>query len=391
MDQDKKSNAPASGKDSPNVTHASRISSEPRRQQASGDRQTDKTCVKLRLDLRETEFEAQEFINFVAGLINIGVEDIELINVRVGSIIVVLELPRESALRLVQLAADQPEAFEAYHLVDILLEEDVKSLSSLVKRWRRVLFFLVVASAVLLVGNLLLFTADTSILPILSLNVVLLIGLATAFAFMPLWPVEIPDHEVGMVRLWPGSSPRYVGPGILMIRPLENYRLIQRGRVIIIEFADLDLLSHDAMPFHATVRVVCNYDPSKAASHYWNSISEHHLERILRAQIEFSIRQTFSAYSSRDLTLTRAVEVLIAKIQDMVVAQKDKGIELIAANAITVAIDQPEHVKKLLGLADIFGNVPLPEAAKLTTKLNDAGQIVFMLRAPEDKPPRHQA
>jgi hypothetical protein len=80
------------------------------------------TKISLRLELPIARFNADELVNLVARLVAVGVEDISIMNIHEGSIIVVLELKEEAAEKLQNIFKNQPELFKQFGVVEMFKE-----------------------------------------------------------------------------------------------------------------------------------------------------------------------------------------------------------------------------------------------------------------------------
>jgi tetratricopeptide (TPR) repeat protein len=75
--------------------------------------------VSLKLEMPMNKFNPDELVDLVAKLVAVGIEDISIVNMQEGSIIVTLELPGDAAEKLVNLVEQQPELFEQFGSIKV--------------------------------------------------------------------------------------------------------------------------------------------------------------------------------------------------------------------------------------------------------------------------------
>ncbi|MBI1259916.1 MAG: TIR domain-containing protein [Chloroflexi bacterium] len=95
--------------------------------------------IKFTLNTSMAGFNIDKFVTLVAKLSDEGLQNIEVVYVGEGSVIVILGLPQNAADVIVSKAKESPELFDKYHLSSIALlsEEDVKSIAKTAKKVTR--------------------------------------------------------------------------------------------------------------------------------------------------------------------------------------------------------------------------------------------------------------
>ena len=78
------------------------------------DTGSEKSQVKLRLEIPANEFNSDELLKLISELTQIGISDISIVSIQTGSVIITLELPTEAAQRLVDLVSFQPQLFSQF-------------------------------------------------------------------------------------------------------------------------------------------------------------------------------------------------------------------------------------------------------------------------------------
>ncbi len=74
------------------------------------------------LELAQEQVDVSKLIALIAGLTQAGVQDIKLVGVRLGSLIVTLDMPAEAAQKLGVLALNRPELFAEFQLVNVSID-----------------------------------------------------------------------------------------------------------------------------------------------------------------------------------------------------------------------------------------------------------------------------
>lgn len=78
--------------------------------------------TSVTLELAQEAVDTDKLLELIAGLTRIGIDDIRLVGVRVGSIIVTLDMPIEAARQLAHLARTRPDLFADFAVVSITVK-----------------------------------------------------------------------------------------------------------------------------------------------------------------------------------------------------------------------------------------------------------------------------
>jgi hypothetical protein len=79
------------------------------------------SMVKLRLEIPENKFNADELIKIITQLVSIGVKDISIVSISSGSVIIQLQLPNEAALEFLQLIVNETKELDSFNISEAYL------------------------------------------------------------------------------------------------------------------------------------------------------------------------------------------------------------------------------------------------------------------------------
>lgn len=244
--------------------------------------------------------------------------------------------------------------------------------------------------------------AERWVLPVLIGSICVI---AAPFSlWMPIWPVNVPDNAVWMILDTGDHLLRYVGSGTHRICPLQDARPYEEKGSLVIEIDDESFVSSDYFPYRVRARIVCTYNPLQADPAFWvrlRSMTRAMLEKGLKEQIQYILREEIARYGREQLKLQPILNAISQRIKEAVEERRQFGIRLIPINPINVFLDPPELVLdtrqrrmslEALALADQHGGAhTLGELLKLAAletgigiDIDAQGQVTFALTPGKD-------
>ncbi len=225
------------------------------------------------------------------------------------------------------------------------------------------------------------------VLPLLIF--VISVILAVFSPLMPIWRFNVPDNEVWMLLSSSGHLVAYIGPGVHILRPLDDCKPYPESGVIAIKIDD-SFTAQDTYPFRVRVNVVCLFNPLHADRSMWitlRNLSRSTLESSIKTDIEFIIRRVVGNYTREQFqareTVEQAMKTIAMDIGESMAGRAAMGIRLLASNGINVMIEETQMVaESRQRRASLEAMMPegtwLPEA--LSVSIDKEGRIEFQLR-----------